>query len=77
VFPRKNGNIAVHVEKGIQEKVNVKVYDSTGKLISEEKLGKQDLINSEYVTKGLAKGTYTFEVASQSKVYRRDIEIEK
>jgi hypothetical protein len=76
VFPRKNGNIAVHVAKGIQEQVVVKVYDKTGKIISEEKLSKHGMVNSDYVTKGLAKGTYTFEVASQSKVYRKDIDVE-
>lgn len=75
VFPRTNGNIAVHVAKGTQEKVTVKVYNSFGKLISEEKLGKHGLINSDYVTKGLAKGIYTFEIASLNKVYKKEVEI--
>jgi hypothetical protein len=76
VFPRKNGNIAVHVEKGVQEKVTVRIYDSAGKVVNEEKLGKHDRINAEYVTKSLPKGTYTFEVASQSKVYKKEVAIE-
>lgn len=75
VFPRNNGNIAVHVAKGTQEKVTVKVYNSYGKLISEEKLGKHGLINSDYVTKSLAKGMYTFEIASLNKVYKKEVEI--
>jgi hypothetical protein len=76
VFPRNNGNIAVRVEKGVQEKVTVKVYDSAGKLVSEKKLGKHNMVNAEYVTTTLAKGNYTFEVASPSKVYKKEITIE-
>jgi hypothetical protein len=75
VFPRNNGNIAVHIEKGKQEKVTVKVYDSRGNQVSEEKLGKHSLINTDYVTEGLPSGTYTFEIASQSKVYKKEVEI--
>ncbi len=75
VFPRKNGNVAVHVEKSPLEDVKINVYNSRGQLVNEDKLSKHHLYKKQYQMQSLPKGTYTFEIISKSKMYKKEIQL--
>ncbi len=76
VFPRNNGNVAIHIAKTAGEQVTINVYNKQQQLISTQHLSKHTLFKMQYVTKGLAKGNYTFEIASRDKIYRKNLDID-
>lgn len=78
VFKRLNGTVSVNVEKAAHEKITIKVYDQAGQVINinADNKGKRDLVNHYYDMSGAKKGTYTFEISSPSKVYRKEVTIE-
>jgi hypothetical protein len=73
VFPRLNGTVSVNIEKAPHENIMVRVYNHRGQVVHEKKMGKKELVTRNYQLNNLPKGSYTFEVASQSKVYRKEV----
>ncbi|QHT70591.1 T9SS type A sorting domain-containing protein [Rhodocytophaga rosea] len=76
VFPRLDGSVAVNIEKAPHESILVRVFNNKGQVIHEKKMGKKELLTRNYQLNGMPKGTYTFEVASQNKVYRKEVTLD-
>lgn len=76
IFTRLDGSVSVNIEKAPHESILVRLYNNRGQVIHEKKMGKKDLVTRNYQLNKLPKGTYTFEVASQSKVYRKEVTLD-
>ena len=74
-FHRRNGNIALHIEKSHFEQVKILVYNTKGERIYENKLPNHTLFTKQFDLSAQPKGSYRFEVVSRSKLYTKEITI--
>lgn len=75
VFTRKNGQIAISVEKNAGETALLRIISATGEVMYQKKMKHTNQILKQYDLSQLPKGDYTFEISVDRQVYKKQIEV--